>query len=178
MKLKIFTTGGTIDKVYFDDLSNYEVGDPQVEEILKEAKAGFGYEIEEIVRKDSIYITDEDRAVLRRRIEADSNRLILITHGTDTMADTARFLLGIPDKVIVLTGALAPARFRKSDAAFNIGCAVGALQALQPGVYIAMSGCIFPADKVRKNREAGCFEVVTDGSCCGSSQAHAVDNVD
>ena len=164
MKLKIFTTGGTIDKVYFDDLSNYEVGDPQVAEILKEAGVGFAYEIEEIVRKDSIYITDEDRAVLRRRIEADPNRLILVTHGTDSMADTARFLMGIPDKVIVLTGALAPARFRKSDAAFNIGCAAGALQALQPGVYIAMSGCIFPADKVRKNREAGCFEEVAEAA--------------
>jgi L-asparaginase len=166
MKLKIFTTGGTIDKIYFDDLSNYEVGDPQVEEILREAGARFVYEIEEIVRKDSIYITDEDRAVLRRRIQADPNRLILVTHGTDTMVDTARFLLGIPDKVIVLTGALAPARFRKSDATFNIGCAVGALQALQQGVYIAMSGCIFPADRVRKNREAGCFEEVTGERCC------------
>lgn len=158
MKLKIFTTGGTIDKVYFDDMSNYEVGEPQVGEVLKEAGVNFDYEVEEIARKDSLYLTEEDRALLRKRIEADKNRLVLITHGTDSMVETARFLKGISDKVIVLTGALSPARFKRSDASFNIGCAVGALQALSPGVYIAMSGRVFSADKVRKNREAGRFE--------------------
>jgi L-asparaginase len=159
MKLKIFTTGGTIDKIYFDDLSDYEVGEPQVSEILKEAKVNFEYEIEEVVRKDSLYMTDEDRLMLRKLILADSNRLVLITHGTDSMVETARHLQNIEDKVIVLTGALTPAHFRKTDAAFNVGCAIGALQALQPGVYITMNGLLFPADKVRKNRAAGCFEV-------------------
>lgn len=158
MKLKIFTTGGTIDKVYFDDLSNYEVGDPQVLEILKEANVDFEYELQEVVRKDSIYMTDDDRQLLRRLIQADHNRLILITHGTDSMADTAAHLTDLGDKVIVLTGALTPARFRRTDAAFNVGCAVGAIQALQPGVYIAMNGRIFPAGTVRKNRAKGCFE--------------------
>jgi L-asparaginase len=159
MELKIYTTGGTIDKVYFDDLSDYEVGDPQVAEILTEAKVNFHYEIHEVVRKDSLYMTDEDRAVLRELIQADSHRLILVTHGTDSMVQTARYLQDIADKVIVLTGALTPAHFRKTDAAFNVGCAIGALQVLQPGVYIAMNGQVFPADKVRKNRSAGCFEV-------------------
>lgn len=159
MKLKIFTTGGTIDKIYFDDLSDYEVGEPQVDEILREAKVRFEYEIHEVVRKDSLYMTDEDRAMLRKLIEADSHRLILITHGTDSMVETARYLYNIADKVIVLTGALTPAHFRKTDAAFNVGCAVGALQVLPPGVYIAMNGQVFPADKVRKNRSAGCFEI-------------------
>ena len=158
MKLKIFTTGGTIDKIYFDDLSGYEVGDPQVVEILKEARVHFEYDLTEVARKDSLYMTDEDRILLRRLIEADPNRWILITHGTDSMVATARQLHDIPNKVIVLTGALTPARFKKSDAPFNVGCAVGALQALSPGVYIAMNGRIFPADRVRKNREAGCFE--------------------
>ena len=158
MKIKIFTTGGTIDKVYFDDLSDYKVGDPQVVEILKEANVEFEYEVHEVVRKDSLHLTDEDRARLRQLVRDDSHRLILITHGTDTMVQTARHLQGIRDKVIVFTGALTPAHFRKTDAAFNIGCAVGALQALQPGVYIAMSGQVFPADKVRKNRSAGRFE--------------------
>lgn len=164
MKLKIFTTGGTIDKIYFDDLSDYEVGDPQIVEILKEARVTFEFEVEEIVRKDSLHITHEDRVALHDRILADSNRLVLITHGTDTMVETASYLSDIPDKVIVFTGALTPARFKKSDAAFNAGCAIGALQSLPPGVYIAMSGCVFPAGKVRKNREAGRFEEV-EGFC-------------
>ncbi|MHC1744462.1 MAG: asparaginase domain-containing protein [Syntrophobacteraceae bacterium] len=158
MKLKIFTLGGTIDKVYFDDLSDYEVGEPQVVEILREARVAFDYEIEELMRKDSLHMSDEDRLLLRRRIEEDSARLILVTHGTDTMVETARHLLGIPDKVIVFTGSLSPAGFKGSDAVFNVGCAVGALQALQPGVYIAMSGRVFPAGKVAKNRQAGRFE--------------------
>ena len=162
MKLKIFTTGGTIDKIYFDDLSRYEVGPPQIGEILKEARVSFDYEIEEIARKDSLYLTDGDRTSLRDRILADpASRLVLITHGSDTMVETARFLQGITDRVVVLTGALSPARFKKSDAAFNVGSAIGALQVLQPGIYIAMGGRVYPADKVRKNREAGRFEEAT-----------------
>lgn len=160
MRIKIFSTGGTIDKVYFDDLSAYEVGDPQVVEILKEAGVNFDYDLNEVVRKDSLYLNDADRSLLRERIQADPNRLVLVTHGTDSMVDTARYLLGIPDKVIVLTGSLSPARFRKNDAAFNVGCAIGALQVLPPGVYIAMSGRVFAAERVRKNRDAGRFEEV------------------
>jgi L-asparaginase len=157
-RVKIFTTGGTIDKVYFDDLSDYEVGEPQVVEILKEAKVAFDYELDEVMRKDSLEMTRSDRDLLRERIEADPVRLILVTHGTDTMVETARHLCGIQDKVIVLTGSLAPARFKGSDAAFNVGCAVGALQSLPPGVYVAMSGRVFNAERVCKNREAGRFE--------------------
>lgn len=158
MRVKIFTMGGTIDKVYFDDLSDYEVGEPQVAEILREAKVTFEYDLEELMRKDSLHMNDEDRLLLRRRVETEVARLILVTHGTDTMADTARHLLGIPGKVIVFTGSLSPSRFKGSDAVFNVGCAVGALQALAPGVYVAMSGRVFSADKVAKNREAGRFE--------------------
>ncbi len=158
MKLKIYTMGGTIDKIYFDDLSNYEVGEPQVSEILSEAKVSFEYEVEEVARKDSIYMTDADRKSLRDRIESDSYHLILVTHGTDSMVETAKYLSGIPEKVIVITGALIPSRFRKSDALFNVGCAIGALQVLKPGVYVTMNGRVFAADKVRKNREAGYFE--------------------
>ena len=126
--------------------------------VLKEAEVNFEYEIEEIARKDSLYLSDDDRRLLRERIEASPERLILITHGTDTMVQTALSLQGLADKTIVLTGALRPARFKKSDASFNVGCAVGAVQALPSGVYIAMSGRVFPAEKVRKNREAGRFE--------------------
>jgi len=160
MKIKIFSMGGTIDKLYFDDLSRYEVGDPQVAEVLKEAEVHFDYEIEDVVRKDSLRLTEADRQLLRQRIAASPHRLALVTHGTDTMVDTGQALKGIPGKVIVLTGALSPYRFRQSDATFNIGCAIGALQVLPPGVYIAMSGRVFAIDHVRKNREARRFEEI------------------
>jgi L-asparaginase len=159
MTVKIFTTGGTIDKIYFDDLSRYEVGSPQVGEILTEAKVSFHYEIEEIARKDSLYVTDADRLALHDHILAEpADRLILITHGTDTIVETAMYLRNVPERVVVLTGALIPARFKNSDAAFNVGSAIGALQVLPPGIYIAMGGRVYPADKVRKNREANRFE--------------------
>jgi len=158
VKIAIYTMGGTIDKIYFDDLSDYVVGEPQAGEILKEAQAAFEFSVNEVLRKDSLHLTDEDRAVLRERIAADPCPLILVTHGTDTMAETAKALMGLQDKVIVFTGALSPARFKGSDAGFNIGCAVGALQSLPPGVYISMNGVVFEAGKVRKNREAGRFE--------------------
>jgi len=158
VKISIYTMGGTIDKVYFDDLSDYVVGDPQAGEILKEAQAAFEFSVNEVLRKDSLHLTDEDRDVLRGRVSEDPCPLILVTHGTDTMAETAKSLVGLPGKVIVFTGALSPARFKGSDAGFNIGCAVGAVQSLPPGVYISMNGVVFEAGKVRKNREAGRFE--------------------
>jgi len=158
MKLSIYTMGGTIDKVYFDDLSKYDVGEPQAGQILTEAKAAVDFALNEITRKDSLYLTGADRQNLRSRIEADPNRHILITHGTDTMTDTAQALENLPGKVIVFTGAMSPARFKGSDASFNIGCAVGAAQALPDGVYVCMNGIVFPAGHVRKNRDAGRFE--------------------
>ncbi len=161
MKIKIFTTGGTIDKVYFDDLSQYEVGEPRVREILETAKANVTYTITEICRKDSIHLTDEDREKIREKIAADKSSLILITHGTDSMSLTAKVLEGdSDDKVIVLTGAMNPYLFKQSDASFNVGCALGALQSLEPGVYIAMSGRIFKASEARKNRDKKQFEKV------------------
>ena len=160
MKISIYTMGGTIDKVYFDDLSDYMVGSPQAGEILKEAKAAFDFDVHEVLRKDSLHLTAEDRQMLRQRIAADPCPLILVTHGTDTMAQTAEALMGLPGKTIVFTGALSPARFKGSDAGFNMGCAVGAVQSLAPGVYICMNAVVFEAGKVRKNRDAGRFETV------------------
>jgi L-asparaginase len=152
--------GGTIDKIYFDDLSDYMVGSPQAGEILRESQAAFEFEVSEVLRKDSLHLTDEDRQLLRQRIAADPCPYILVTHGTDTMPQTAEALMGLPGKTIVLTGALSPARFKGSDAGFNVGCAVGAVQSLPPGVYICMNGMVFEAGKVRKNRAAGRFETV------------------
>lgn len=158
MSLKIFTTGGTMDKVYFDAKSEYEVGEPVVGRVLHEAGATLDFEITELMKKDSLEIDDADRQAIRAAVEADPAERVLITHGTDTMAETGRALIGIPGKTIVLTGSLSPARFQSSDAVFNVGCAVGAAQSLPPGVYIAMNGRIFAADKVRKNREKNRFE--------------------
>lgn len=156
--LQIFACGGTIDKVYFDAKSEYQVGEPQVQRILQIAGVTVPYDVQSLLRKDSLDITDDDRIVIRDRVERCEASRILITHGTDQMADTAKSLLGVPGKTIVLTGAHSPALFVGSDAQFNIGCALGAVQSLPPGVYIVMNGNVFPGDRVKKNRAQSRFE--------------------
>ncbi len=158
MKLKIFTTGGTIDKVYFDQKSEYQVGDPQAGGVLERANVVLDYEVESVVRKDSLDFTDEDRGLIREAVETSSFERIVITHGTDTMIDTAKVLKDISGKTIVMTGSMYPAQFRDSDAVFNIGCAVTAAQILEPGVYIVMNGQIFKPEQARKNVEMNRFE--------------------
>ena len=158
--LIIVTTGGTIDKVYFDDKSDFQVGEPQIGHILEELGVAFRFEVIPILRKDSLHIGEQDRELLRATIAAQDARHVLVTHGTDTMVETARVLATIPGKVIVLTGALNPARFRGSDAEFNIGTAVGAVQSLPDGVYIAMNGRVWDPAKVRKNVAANRFEAL------------------
>ena len=158
--LLIVTTGGTIDKIYFDDKSDFQVGDPQIGRILEELGVAFRFTVIPIIRKDSLHITEADRELLRATIAAQSTRHVLVTHGTDTMVDTAKVLAGLDDKTIVMTGALNPARFRGSDAEFNIGTAVGAVQSLPPGVYIAMNGRIWDPARVRKNVAANRFEAI------------------
>ncbi len=158
MKIKIFTTGGTIDKTYFDKKSTYQVGEPQVVIILEEMNATVEYEYESLIRKDSLDMTDEDRQMLYNKINSDPCRHIVITHGTDTMIESAKWVLNIQSKVIVFTGAIWPAGFKSSDAAFNIGSAIAAVQTLTNGVYIAMNGRIFDPTRVRKNLELNCFE--------------------
>lgn len=160
MKIKFYATGGTIDKVYFDAKSEYQVGAPQVEEILKDSNVAFEFEVESILQKDSLEMTAEDRQTVREIIEKDSCEKIVITHGTDTMVDTAKALIGIANKTIVFTGAMEPARSRYTDATFNVGCAIGAVQTLPSGVYIAMNGVVYEADKVVKNYEAKRFEKI------------------
>ena len=157
-ELLVVTTGGTIDKVYFDDKSDYQVGEPQIGRILQEFGVAFRFTVVPALRKDSLHITADDREVLRATIAASSADHVLVTHGTDSMVETAKVLATIPGKTIVLTGALNPARFRGSDAEFNIGTAVGAVQSLAPGVYIAMNGRIWDPATVRKNVAANRFE--------------------
>ena len=160
-ELLIVTTGGTIDKIYFDDKSDYQIGDPQIGMILRELGVIFRFTVIPILRKDSLHITDADRELVRATIAAQSARHVLVTHGTDSMVQTGAVLKSIGDKTIVMTGALSPARFRGSDAEFNIGCAIGAVQSLPPGVYIAMNGRIWDPAKVRKNVDANRFEAST-----------------
>ncbi|GAB2995211.1 asparaginase [Arenimonas maotaiensis] len=156
--LLILTTGGTIDKIYFDDKSDYQVGEPQIGRILKELGVVIPFTVVSVMRKDSLHIDAADRAALKAAIEARDENHVLITHGTDTMVETAKVLAEIPGKTMVLTGALNPASFRGSDAEFNIGTAVGAVQCLPPGVYIAMNGRIWDPAKVKKNVSANRFE--------------------
>ena len=132
MFVQIFSTGGTIDKLYFDALSEYQIGDPMASELLDQARVGFNYAIEPLIKKDSLELDDDDRELIHAKVAACPAAHILITHGTDTMTVTAAALADIQDKVIVLTGAMQPARFRDSDALFNLGLAVGALNVCQP----------------------------------------------
>ncbi|MBZ2169267.1 asparaginase domain-containing protein [Marinobacter sp. F4216] len=158
--IQILTTGGTIDKVYFDANSEFSVGDPTVPEMLTESNIHDGYELKEVLRKDSLEMTEDDRqAVFQAASESPSDR-ILITHGTDTMAETASVLSKLEGKTIVLFGAMQPARMRRTDALFNLGFAWSAVSLLPPGVYIAMNGEVFEAGSVRKNLEAKRFERV------------------
>ena len=158
MNIRIFSTGGTFDKIYHDALSEFSIGEPMVPELLAEARLALPWSLESLLRKDSLELTDDDRALIRERVAACSETHVLITHGTDTMTQTAECLQDIAGKVIVLTGAMQPARMRASDAPFNLGLALGALQCLPPGVYIAMNGQVFRAGQVHKNRDAGRFE--------------------
>ena len=156
--IRFVTTGGTIDKIYFDALSQFEVGDSLVKHILTDGLVEFEYDIVPLLQKDSLEMTDADRQSLYDLIAKDDAKHFIITHGTDTMPETAEKLAGLAEKTIVLTGALTPARFRSTDAVFNVGMAVAAVQACEPGVYVAMNGQVFPAGEVRKNRDANRFE--------------------
>ena len=157
MFIRFVTTGGTIDKIYFDAMSQFEVGDSQVRHILADGLAAFDFDVVSLFQKDSLDITAEDRAELRRFLSKDDASMYVITHGTDTMTETAAALQGLPGKKIVLTGALSPARFRSTDAVFNIGMAVAAVQLVEPGVYIAMNGQVFAGDAVTKDRAGNRF---------------------
>jgi L-asparaginase len=158
LTIKIFTTGGTFDKIYFDARSEFHIGDTIIGALLEEANVDFDYDIESLLKKDSLEMDEIDRELIRKAVANVSNRNILITHGTDTMVETAQGLLGIADKTIVLFGAMQPARMRYSDAMYNLGVASAAVQLLPAGVYLAMNGKIFDPGKVTKNRALNRFE--------------------
>ena len=160
MFIRFITTGGTIDKIYFDATSQYEVGESNVEHILGDGLVNFDYDVVPMFQKDSLEFTDENRQAMKEFIESDDASLYVITHGTDRMVETAAKLSSISCKTIILTGSLSPARFKTTDAIFNIGMAVAAVQSVEPGVYLVMNGQVFAEGEVIKNRAANRFEKI------------------
>lgn len=157
----VLTTGGTIDKNYFDALSEYQIVDSGIPALLGEARVALPFRVVELMRKDSLELTEADRAAIASAARAAPETRIVITHGTDTMTETAKVLAAeLPGKTIVLTGALSPARFAETDAPFNLGMAFATAQVAGPGVWIAMSGQVFDGLKVKKDRAAGRFVAV------------------
>jgi len=153
MRLLFLQTGGTIDKDYPRSRGGYafEIAGPAAERILARANASVTFRLVSVVRKDSLELTGEDRLALRQACETAEETRIIITHGTDTMIETAEALSDVQGKVIVLTGAMRPERFSDSDAPFNVGVAVGAAQALAPGVYVAMHGQVLRWNEVARD---------------------------
>ena len=158
--LEILTTGGTIDKVYFDKKSNYEVGDPFVEELLRKMNVNISFKVKSLMKIDSLDMTDIHREEILNYVKNSTANNFLITHGTDSIVETAIYLKKISDKTIVLTGSLKPAIFIDNDAIFNVGSALTSAQILKNGVYIVINGQVFSPDNVRKNLEKNIFETI------------------
>jgi L-asparaginase len=158
MQLHVFAVGGTIDKIYYDALSDYTIGTPAAEEIFNRIKVNFTYQVSNLVQKDSLDMTATDRAEILAAVQASSSNHIVVTHGTDTMVTTGKVLKAATGKTIVITGAMQPAMCKYTDADFNLGGAVACCQALPTGVYIYMNGRIYDVDQVKKNRAKGQFQ--------------------
>ena len=160
MIIRLLLTGGTFDKEYNEITGQLEFGRPHVEEMLKTSRITSEVRIDQPLFKDSLDMTQDDRDLIANACKNAAENNIVITHGTDTMVETALTIqrAQLTDKVIVLTGAMVPYSFgTKSDAMFNLGNALAFTQTLQPGVYIAMNGQYFPADKVQKDKTIGRF---------------------
>jgi len=153
-------TGGTIDKAYPKSNQGYafEIDSPAFTKILERARVNGTFEQITLCRKDSTEMTDEDRLALKHLIQESPFQHVVITHGSDTLIETARFLSNIKDKTIVLTGAFLPETFKDSDADFNLGLAVSAVQLAKAGTYIAMNGQILDPAACLKNDKSGNFE--------------------
>jgi L-asparaginase len=159
MTIRIFITGGTFDKEYNEITGQLYFNDTHMLDLLEMGRSKVQVEIRTLMMIDSLEMTDEDRELIAYQcIQCEENKIV-ITHGTDTMADTARMLASrVQDKTIVLTGAMIPIKFGSSDGLFNLGSALAFAQTLPAGVYVAMNGRYFNWDNVRKNKETGIFE--------------------
>ena len=159
--LRVFVTGGTFDKTYDEIHGRLSFGDTHVPEMLRLGRSRVELTIETLMMIDSLDMTDADRArIVGRCAECHESRIV-VTHGTDTMVETAQEIArGVPGKTVVLTGAMIPYAFGSSDGLFNLGSALSFAQALPAGVYVAMNGTCFPWDRVRKNMQTGVFEAM------------------
>lgn len=163
MRLRILVTGGTFDKEYNELAGSLFFRNSHVPEMLRLGRCRLGIEIETVLMVDSLEMTDADRARIVERCRESPESALVITHGTDTIVETARTLAGAGlGKTIVLTGAMIPYAFGSSDGLFNLGSALSFAQVLPRGVYVAMNGMHFRWDRCRKNRESGVFEATTD----------------
>ena len=162
MRVRVFVTGGTFDKEYDELTGKLFFKDTHVDEMLRRGRCGLEVDVETLMMVDSLDMTNDQRAAIVRACRECGEAQIVITHGTDTMVETARAIAdGISNKTVVLTGAMVPYAFGSSDGLFNLGSALSFVQALPSGVYIAMNGKSFPWNDVRKNREAGVFERIS-----------------
>ncbi len=160
--IRIFITGGTFDKNYNELSGELFFKDSHLPEMLKLGRSNLDIQVRTLMMIDSLQMTDDDRQIILRHCENAPESRIVITHGTDTMVETAAVLArGGLDKTIILTGAMIPYKFGSSDGLFNLGSALAFAQTLPPGVYVAMNGRYFAWDKVRKNRKTGMFEELT-----------------
>lgn len=161
MAIRIFITGGTFDKEYNELTGQLYFKDTHLHELLEMGRNRVDAEIRTLMMIDSLEMTDGDRELIAHQCNQCEETSIVITHGTDTMADTAKYLASkVTNKTIVLTGAMIPIKFGSSDGLFNLGSALAFSQTLPAGVYVAMNGRYFHWDNVRKNKETGVFEEV------------------
>src|SRR6516165_438053 len=166
--IRILVTGGTFDKEYDELTGRLYFRDTHVQEMLRRGRARLELIVETAMMIDSLDMDERGRAAIVERCRAAAERAIVITHGTDTMCETAATLAraSLPDKTIVLTGAMVPYAFGSSDGLFNLGSALSFVQVLAPGVYVAMNGRHFSWNAVRKNRDTGVFESTADPTSC------------
>lgn len=159
--IRILITGGTIDKEYDPLRGELTFSKSHLSNMLNQVRCKVRFILEEIMLKDSLEMRGEDREEILKKCMNCSENNVIVTHGTDTMVETARFLgKNVKGKTVVLVGAMIPYAFGASDALFNLGCAFSAVQTLPRGVYITMNGNIFLWDNVRKNKESGEFEEI------------------
>jgi L-asparaginase len=160
MKITFMQTGGTIDKDYPRTTRGYafEISEPAVKRILEKLNPSFEYEVVSVLKKDSLDITDDDREKIYSACKNCGSDKIIITHGTDTMLETAEKLSDLKGKTIVITGSMRPERFSNSDAPINLGMAIGAINVLENGIYIAMHGRVLSLEECKRDMKTGKFE--------------------
>ena len=157
--IKIFATGGTFDKEYNEINGELFFKETHLNELLKLGRSQLNVKIETLMLIDSLKMNQKDRSFILEKCANEKTDKIIITHGTDTMIDTAKTLANkITNKIIILTGAMIPIKFGSSDGLFNLGSALSFVQILEPGIYVTMNGRYFHWDNVKKNKKLGIFE--------------------